>query len=201
MRQPLVIASNNPEKRRMIGQVAREFGLHTRLYEEICGKSIDIAETGESYLENALLKACVIFELTRQPSIADDFGMELIHLNGKPGVATRTWENPSRSDARLLDNAIALARGLSPEERSCDFVGTGVIVYAPGRFLRAMHTDHGILLDEPRGALIPGHPLASLLLIPQLGKTLAELRTDGYHAKDYRIYAQLLQGYLALPDA
>lgn len=57
----------------------------------------EVEETGETFEENALLKARTYFEWSKTPTIADDGGLEIDFLNGEPGVLSRRW--PSFAEA------------------------------------------------------------------------------------------------------
>jgi XTP/dITP diphosphohydrolase len=198
VKSPLIVASDNPEKQALIANIAAEMNVQTFLPEQMMAGPLEIAENGISYLENALLKASKLNHLLDRPCIADDFGMEIAGLGGKPGIHTRRWGGRRLGDIELLEYTIERIRTMNLEERICNFVGVGVIVLKPGSYISATEADKGILLTAPRGPLIPGHPLASLLLISDQNKTLAELREKGYFSKDIRIYRRLLREYLVL---
>ena len=191
----LVIASKNPEKQLRIQQIAEKLGILTSLFSDVSENQFEIIESGKSYLENALLKARYAYHSTHIPSIADDYGMEIDGLDGNPGIYTRRSENKYLNDMDLLAQTMALIRDLPPDRRKCDFVGCGVLVYSLQKYISVSQKDSGYLIPEPRGPLIPGHPLSSLLLIPKYNKTLSELKRDGYLSKDARIYTFLLSEY------
>ena len=198
MIRELVIASKNKEKQLVIQQIAKKMGIVTYLHTDLLVNDCDIPETGNSYFENAYLKASYVYERTNIPSIADDQGMEIFFLGREPGVITRRWGNSYLQDAELLSRTIAIIFNLPVNRRNCDFVGCGVLVYSQNRYFSYTQRDSGYLLTEPRGPIIPGHPLSSILFLPEFSKTLSELKLDGFESKDYRIYTSLIKDYLSL---
>lgn len=188
----LAISSGNPEKIYLIQQAAEQFGIDI-----VETKHIIVNEDQDSYLGNATKKAMAQFRLSSIPSIADDFGMEIYGLKMQPGIQTRRWGNESElNDEQLLYYTIKKISHLDENERMCDFTGVGVIVYEINKSIQKLEKDSGILLLEPRGELIKGHPLASILYLPEHRKTLAELKSDPtFKAKDLRIYSYLLEQF------
>lgn len=194
----LVIASKNKEKQLVIQQIAKKMGIFTYLHTDLLVNDRDIRETGNSYFENAYIKASYVYEKTNIPSIADDQGMEISFLGGKPGVYTHRWGNLYLQDSELLSRTMTFVSGLPMDKRNCDFVGCGVLVYSQNRYFTCLQKDSGYLLTQPRGPVILGHPLSSILFFPEFSKTLAELKLDGFESKDYRIYTSLIKDFLSL---
>lgn len=192
-RETLVLASSNPEKQNKILQIARTYNLDISLPKNFP----DIQEEEKSYFDNAILKASTVYNLFHQPTLADDFGMEIIGLNNQPGVKTRRWGEKEMNDMELLEYTLGRIKHLSLSERGCVFTGVGVIIMHSRKLIKAAASDVGILLKEPKGRIIPGHPLASLFFIPSYNKTLSELEAENFLSKDIRIYHSLFQQFIS----
>jgi XTP/dITP diphosphohydrolase len=101
----LVVASKNPDKIREIEEVLGETGLAGEIVRGL--DWTDVEETGETLEENALLKARVVMEAVGLPAVADDTGLEVAALGGRPGVRTARYAGV---DATYADNVHLLLR-------------------------------------------------------------------------------------------
>lgn len=186
----VVLASNNPEKQRVTNEVwrpdmqvlsPRDFGY--QLPDDIEGE--------EDYPTNARIKADWVGVRVKLPVIADDSGMEIKGLGGRPGVSTRRWADGA-NDERLIARTVEEIRGLSESERACTFRICAIYRDIKGKTTEVVEQDDGVLLLEPQGAILPGHPLASLLYLQEHGATLAELiNNPDFVAKDIRAHKRL----------
>ncbi len=186
----IVLASSNPEKQRVANEVwrpdmqvlsPRDFGY--QLPDDIEGE--------DDYSTNARIKADWVGGRVKLPVIADDSGMEIKGLEGKPGVSTRRWADGS-NDERLITRTVEEISRLSESERACTFRICAIYRDVNGKTTEVVEQDNGVLLLEPQGDILPGHPLASLLYLPEYGATLAELRNNpDFVAKDVRAHKRL----------
>ena len=78
----------------------------------------DIEENGNTFEENAILKARFYFDWCHIPSIADDGGLEIDYLNGEPGVKSRRWPGYEATDEELIEMALKKLEGVPPENRT-----------------------------------------------------------------------------------
>ena len=85
VRQKLIIASNNQGKIREFRKLLEPFGFDVVSMRE-AGFTDEIVEDGDTFEENAHIKARAVFEATKLPTIADDSGLEIDFLNGAPGI-------------------------------------------------------------------------------------------------------------------
>lgn len=113
----LVIATKNPGKLIEISQIVEEVGLAGEIVTGLDWP--DVAETADTLEGNALLKARAVAQATGLPALADDSGLEVTALDGKPGVHTARYAGP---DATYADNNAKLLDELSGvEDRSARF--------------------------------------------------------------------------------
>jgi XTP/dITP diphosphohydrolase len=141
-------------------------------------------ETGETYLENARIKARALADITRSAALADDSGLEVDALGGRPGVhSSRYGATAAERNARLLDEL----RGRVGAERRARFRTVLVLVRPDGSELAAEGTCEGVIANEPRGDR--GFGYDPLFLVPELGRTFAELRAEEKAVRSSRALA------------
>ena len=169
----LVLASGNPGKLREIGALLAPLGI-----ELLPQAQLGIAEAEEphdSFLENALVKARHASRACGLPALADDSGLCVPALGGEPGVHSAYFagrdggraERDARNNGKLLS--------LVKEARSAYYACVMILVRHPDDPLPLVAEGlwRGEIAREPRGA--NGFGYDPLFLLPQLGKTAAEL--------------------------
>jgi XTP/dITP diphosphohydrolase len=112
----------------------------------------DVAETGATFTENALLKARAIADFTGLPAVADDSGLCVDALNGMPGVLSARWSGRHGDDEANLRLVLAQLADVPDQRRGAQFVCVAALVIPGGR----EHTSEGMvsgnLIREERGA-------------------------------------------------
>jgi len=141
-------------------------------------------ETGETYLENARIKARALARSTGGAALADDSGLEVDALGGRPGVhSSRYGTTPEQRNARLLEEL----RGAVGAERSARFRTALVLARTDGREISVEGVCEGWIATEPRGA--GGFGYDPLFLLPDLDLTFAELATAEKNRRSARAAA------------
>jgi XTP/dITP diphosphohydrolase len=112
----------------------------------------DVAETGATFADNALLKARAVAAFTGLPSVADDSGLCCDALNGMPGVLTARWSGRHGADAENLRLLLAQLSEIPDERRGAHFSCVAALVLPSGRETLSEGTVTGRLIREPRGA-------------------------------------------------
>jgi XTP/dITP diphosphohydrolase len=145
-------------------------------------------ETGRTFADNACLKASYYAKHLRMFAMADDSGLSVDSLAGKPGVHSARWaelHNSGRGDA---DNNALLLRQLDQvpdDRRTARFVCVLALSDPEGRILlTASDSVEGRILRAPRGE--NGFGYDPLFFIPALGRTTAELPSAEKHAISHR---------------
>jgi XTP/dITP diphosphohydrolase len=109
-------------------------------------------ETGETFEENALVKARLAASATGLPALADDSGLEVDALGGLPGIISARYAGPQADDAanraQLLE---ALATVQAPQDRGARFVCAAALVSPDGRKWTTLGIMEGRIITEPRG--------------------------------------------------
>ena len=111
----------------------------------------DVAETGATFDENALLKARAIAEFTGLPAVADDSGLCVDALNGMPGVLSARWSGRHGADEANLRLLLAQLTDVPDERRGAQFVCAAALVLPGGREHVSEGVMRGRLIREPRG--------------------------------------------------
>jgi len=174
----LLIASTNPGKIREFRQMlAPAMGdiQFTDLAQYPQAKSVD--ETGQTFLANACLKASGYAGQLKIWSLADDSGLAVDALGGKPGVFSARWASMhQRGEGDHPNNDLLLEQlqTIPPERRTARFVCSLALADPTGRvILTASDAVEGEILRQPRGD--GGFGYDPLFFVRSLGKTTAEL--------------------------
>ncbi len=149
----VILATRNPEKlvelRRILdaGRVPVDVGD----LEEYPGMP-EVAETGATFAENALLKARAVAAFTGLPAVADDSGLCVDALNGMPGVLSARWSGRHGDDEGNLRLVLAQLADAPPGRRGAHFFCAAALVLPGG----AEHVTEGVLdgslAAAPRGS-------------------------------------------------
>jgi XTP/dITP diphosphohydrolase len=111
----------------------------------------EVAETGTTFRENALLKAHAYADWAGLAAVADDSGLEVDALGGAPGVRSARYAGPGASDRDNLDKLLRALAGVPPERRTARFRCAAVLVDPEGGSWEAEAAWEGRLLEQPRG--------------------------------------------------
>jgi XTP/dITP diphosphohydrolase len=111
----------------------------------------EVAETGATFDENALLKAGAIAEFTGLPAVADDSGLCVDALNGMPGVLSARWSGGHGDDEANLRLVLAQLSDVPDERRGAHFACAAALVLPSGKEHVSEGTVYGRLIREPRG--------------------------------------------------
>ena len=143
----LVVATKNPDKLREVRAVLLGIGSTVELVDDVGWPDVD--ETGVTLLENALLKAHAVVAATGLAALADDTGLEVDALGGRPGVHTARFAGP---EATYAENRSAMLTAMDGEDiRSARFRTVIALVEPSGRSLTASGTLEGTIATLERG--------------------------------------------------
>ena len=167
----VVLASGNAGKLRELAALLAGLGIELSSQGEL--NLTPAAETGQTFVENALIKARHASRQAGLPAIADDSGLVVPALDGAPGVRSARYAGPAATDA---DNNRKLIRALAGvSDRSAWFHCSLVFMRHPKDPSPLLATGlwRGQIIDVPKGT--NGFGYDAHFLIPRLGKTSAEL--------------------------
>ncbi len=146
--EDLIIASNNKHKVVEIKQILGDFfkNIYTLSDKNI---NVEIEENGNTFEENALIKAKYICELTGITTLSDDSGLEVEALGGAPGVySARYAGEPSDSNK---NNQKLLAEMKNIQNRNANFTSVIAICYPDGKTITAKAATYGKILTQAEG--------------------------------------------------
>ncbi|HEV8606196.1 MAG TPA: RdgB/HAM1 family non-canonical purine NTP pyrophosphatase [Tepidisphaeraceae bacterium] len=147
-----------------------------------------VEETGETFLQNACLKAMAYAKQFNTHTLADDSGLEVDALGGSPGVHSARWAEFNKAGKGDADNNDLLIHQLDKvpdEKRTARFVCVLALASPDGQIvLTSRDTVEGRILREERGE--NGFGYDPLFLIDTLGKTTAELEPTEKHQISHR---------------
>lgn len=151
------------------------------------GQLPEVVEDGATFAENALLKAQALAKATGLIALADDTGLCVDALGGRPGLHSARWAGPNTSDAERNAFLLKEMRGVPREERQAQFVCVVALAAPTGQSVTAEGMCAGVLLTEPAGS--GGFGYDPLFLLPQFQRTMAQLTAAEKNAVSHRALA------------
>lgn len=186
MIRELVLATRNRDKVIELVALLGDLGITIRTLDEF-PDAPNVVEDGDTCEANAVKKARAIAESTDLPAVADDTGLEVDALGGRPGVYAARYAG---EDATYEDNCRKLLReltGVPLEQRTARFLTVAAIALPSDGIRVAQGTLEGVIAEEASGTL--GFGYDPVFLIPELGKTLAQLPADQKNTISHRAKA------------
>ncbi len=182
----LRVATTNRNKLRELREMLEPLGYQIHGIDDL---GLDIVEDGETFAANAILKARAVCAATGQPAVADDSGIVVDALDGRPGVRSARYAGVQGADrdranrVKLLEEMRAVPDG----ERGARFVCALALVEPGGEPRIFRGTLEGAVGREERGA--NGFGYDPVFVIPNDGRTAAELSLDEKNAISHRGHA------------
>lgn len=176
----LVIASHNAGKVREIADLVAPYGVDV-----VSAAALDLPEpeeTGETFVENALLKAHAAAEAAKLPALADDSGLAVTALDGAPGIYSARWAGPEKDFAAAMEKVEELLRGA--EDRSARFVCALALAWPDGHAEVFEGTVAGEITWPPVGD--KGFGYDPMFTADGEDITFAEMDRDRKHALSHR---------------
>jgi XTP/dITP diphosphohydrolase len=191
----LLVATTNQGKVRELRELLPGIRLLTPAD---AGVQLEVEETGQTFIENARLKARAYLEATGLRTMGEDSGIEVDALGGEPGVYSARYhdlpDGPVKN-AHVLD----LLRDVPDAERGCRYV-CAIVLVSPGEREQIFEGEcRGRIASGPAGQ--GGFGYDPIFLVPELGRTMAELSAEEKNAISHRGRAvKELACYLATQD-
>ena len=141
-----VIATHNQHKLEEFERILTPLGIAIALRE-----LSEVEETGETFAENAFLKADAAMKETGLPAVADDSGLMVDALGGAPGVYSARYAGEGGTYDDVIRKLLYEMRDVPEGERTARFVSSICCVFPSGEVLRAEGTCEGTIAFEKRG--------------------------------------------------
>jgi XTP/dITP diphosphohydrolase len=182
----VIIATKNRGKAREFEDIFARRGVAVRTlldYPEI----VDVEETGQSFEENAVLKAEVISNQLKKMVIGDDSGLIVDALDGRPGIFSARYAGEEKSDQANMDKVLNELKNVPMEERSARFY-CALAMAAPGlETITVSGTCEGRILEERKGTNGFGYDPIFYVIEKEL--SMAELSSDEKNKISHRAKA------------
>lgn len=179
----IIIATKNPGKAKEFIEIFGPYGFEVKTLLDY-PDAPDVEETGTTFVENAILKAEAISNLFSKTVIADDSGLSIDALEGRPGVYSARYAGLDKDDQANIDKVLAELRGVPTEKRTARFHCT-LALKAPGQDPVTFDgTCEGVILSEQRGN--NGFGYDPIFFVPEMDKTMAEMSGEEKHRISHR---------------
>ncbi|MCX7597306.1 MAG: RdgB/HAM1 family non-canonical purine NTP pyrophosphatase [Armatimonadetes bacterium] len=179
----LVVGSNNPGKIREIRQMLAAWDMKVVSYSEAGGAG-DLPEEGQTFEENAAAKAVEAARRTGLLALADDSGLCVEALGGRPGVLSALYGGAQADDATRCRLLLEELRAAATTNRLAEFVCVLALATPEGLVACWAGRVVGVIADEPRGA--GGFGYDPIFLYLPAGRTLAEMPPQEKNAVSHR---------------
>lgn len=184
----LLIASTNPGKLLEIQEILLDFPYPVQLLlPKDLGLTLDVVENGHTYAENASLKAIAYAEASNLPVLADDSGLEVLALNGAPGLySARYAPQPGATDADRRHYLLQNLRG-QPRPWPARFVCAVAICQPGGELYLSRGECSGEIIPTEMGS--NGFGYDPIFWIPERNQTMAQLASQEKNRISHRANA------------
>ncbi|MDK1004079.1 XTP/dITP diphosphatase [Bacillus subtilis] len=170
-----IIATHNPGKVKEFKEILEPRGYDVKSLAEI-GFTEEIEETGHTFEENAILKAEAVAKAVNKMVIADDSGLSIDNIGGRPGVYSARYAGEQKDDQANIEKVLSELKGIEKEQRTARF-RCALAVSIPGEETKTVegHVE-GYIAEEPRGEY--GFGYDPIFIVKDKDKTMAELTSD-----------------------
>ena len=179
--RPIVLATRNEGKIREFRRILADFPIEIKGLGDF-GPIPDVVEDGETFEDNAVIKARHTARILGLPAIADDSGLEVAALGGAPGIKSARYAGEAADDREKNLKLLNALEGI--EDRKARFVCVLAIAVPRGPALIYEGICEGAIALEMKGG--NGFGYDPVFYFPPLGKTFAELSADEKNRVSHR---------------
>jgi XTP/dITP diphosphohydrolase len=184
MNSEIIVATGNSGKLQEIREIFAGFPCTLLSMKDYWGEIPFIEETGETFFENASIKANWVYENSSRWALADDSGLMVDMLDGAPGVKSARFAGMHGATETNNTKLLNLLMGIAPEARTARFVCSVVLRIDEETLLHAEQTCEGIIVDSLRGG--EGFGYDPLFIPKGFDRTFAELPAEEKHRISHR---------------
>jgi XTP/dITP diphosphohydrolase len=181
----LLLASSNPGKRIEFQALLKDLPLRLLVQEEL-GEKFDVTETGNTYAENAKIKAVTLAGHFGRWAIADDTGLEVDVLDGAPGLHSARLLGPGASDADRRSRLLELLKS-EPQPWIARFCCVAALAGPEGQLILTEGLCEGEIIKQERGS--QGFGYDPIFHVSSTGNTMAELSIEEKNKLSHRARA------------
>lgn len=179
----IIFATSNEGKLLEIRELFKDLDVEIHSLKEL-NLDIDIEENGDTFEENAIIKARSVMEVTGEYVMADDSGLEVDYLGKAPGVHSSRYLGEDTSYDVKNNHIVHLLEDAIGDERSARFVCVVALVTPKGEVISRKGTMEGVIAHKAKGD--KGFGYDPIFYIPELGCTTAEISTEDKNKISHR---------------
>jgi len=182
----VLIASKNEGKIKEFRKMLAPYGTEVLSLNDL-PDAPNVEETGATFQENARLKAEAIAERYQCLAIADDSGLAVDALGGRPGICSARYAGEEKDDRKNIEKVLKELEDVPMNERSARFVCVLAVSRPGSKTVFAEGECRGLITTAPRGE--GGFGYDPIFYIPEMNKTFAELTSEEKNAISHRARA------------
>ncbi|HHY23216.1 MAG TPA: XTP/dITP diphosphatase [Clostridiaceae bacterium] len=179
----IIVATKNKGKYHEIKEILTDMPFNVLSMEDM-NLDIDIVENGNTFEENSLIKAREVCKLTGDIVIADDSGLEIDYLNGRPGIHSSRFGGENTTDEERNRKLLTILEKVPFEKRKARFVCVIAVVYPEGNYFTVKGTCDGYIDFEPKGK--NGFGYDPIFYVPEYDMTTAQMEPKEKHKISHR---------------
>lgn len=186
----ILIGTSNPGKAVELAGYLEPLGFEVLTLADLDLKPVE--ETGETFEENAVLKAKAYAAASGLPTLADDAGLEVDALGGAPGVRTHRWLGEDVTDLKLFIAILDRLRGVPAPKRTARLKVVLALARPDGTVMTVSRAAEGAIVEEGEARpdkIVPGYPFKSLLRLEANGKLYCDLTEEEHEEHNHRAQA------------
>jgi len=180
----IIVASNNEHKIKEIKEILLQLPFEVLSLKE-ANISIDVEESGSTFMDNAELKASEIYKIADGNMVlADDSGLAVEALNGAPGVFSARFAGVHGNDKENNEKLLYLLDGAKEKQRKAKFICAMVLIVNEDEIIKVQGEVEGVITDEFRGE--EGFGYDPLFFVKEYKKTFAQMGIEEKNVISHR---------------
>lgn len=186
MYDKVIFATKNKGKAREIAALLKDTGARVLTLEE-AGMDPEIIENGQTFAENAVMKAKSCGPISDAVILADDSGLVVDALNGEPGIYSARYLGEDTPHEKKMEDILRRMEGVPEDKRTARFVCAMAALLPDGTVIVEEGTVEGVINHAPVGD--NGFGYDPIFYVPELGASTAELSDEQKNAISHRFKA------------
>ena len=181
----LIFATHNIGKLKEMQQLFADLDIEVLSAEDV-GVTEDVDEDGDTFVANALKKARLVIQYTGEWVVADDSGITINALDGRPGVFTARWAGEGASDEQLMKHTLEQLKDVEEGERGASFHCAVALISPDHAEWTFDGKVEGKVVVKPRGTNRPKLPYDVIFEPNGFDKTFAQMSDEEKNVLSHR---------------